>query len=269
MAAPPAPPSPVAPEDPLVEAGEGSSATGGRPALLLALLVVVLGVAGGGLVAALAVGGGGDGDDRPDDDAVLLAVATAYDLDVAGAGCVVDRLDAERALDGDLARRLVAAALGGASVSGRSPAVPTAEPAPGAGGPADLPTDAALVDAVTACTGGDLLGALTAAGVPEFVAGCAADTLADGGPAAVAAASADPLADPSASRSAVAACALDHLATAVRDGAGVAVADAQCVAGEVLERVGLEAVLASIDALAVTAEVAAAAAASATACAGG
>jgi hypothetical protein len=76
-----------------------------------------------------------------------------------------------------------------------------------------------------------------------------------------------PLAADRPGREAVAACALEHLAGVVESSAGIAGTDARCVAGGVIERVGLEAVLVSIGALAVTADVAAAATGSAADCA--
>lgn len=220
-----------------------------RPPPAAIAVVVAVGLLAGAALAVVVPRLGAD--ERPSDEEVLLAVATGYDVDVPQARCVVDELEATDALDDDLARRLVEDAVAG------GPAAPRA----------------VVTGAAVTCTarvlGGDLLPALEAAGVPAEVAPCAADTILDGGAEVARAAVAAPLAEGSASRAAVAACALEHLAASLQSGAGIAAVDASCVAADVIERVGLELVLVSIGALAVTPAVADAAAASVTACAEG
>lgn len=216
-------------------------ATRGRAALAVAAVVVV-GLALGGLVALLLAGD--DEPPAPDDAEVRLALATQFGLDPDGTACVLAELAAAGALEDDLASRLVDDAVEGAST-----------------------TSSAVAAAVATCGSGRLLDALATAGVPEPVATCAAATLADQPAAVQAAVVEQPLAADRPGREAVAACALEHLAEVVESSAGIAGTDARCVAGAVIDGVGLEAVLVSIGALAVTADVAAAATAAATACA--
>lgn len=207
--------------------------------------VVVVGLLAGAALALVVARGDHDDGDPADADAAVLAVAALHDVAVDDARCAVDRLVEDGTLDDDLTARLLDAAA--AATPGTSPA--------------------AVVDAVAACAAGGLEPALVAAGVPDELVACAAATIGDAGPGAIQRATLAPLAPDSFARSAIAACALDHLAAALQTDAGIDGPDAQCVADQVIERVGLEPVLASIGALAVSAEVTDAGTAAVTACA--
>ena len=124
----------------------------------------------------------------------------------------------------------------------------------------------AVVDRVPTTVPVALADAFVAVGAPGPVADCAAATLADQPVAVQAVVVEAPLA-PGAAREAVSACALEHLAGDLEAAAGLAGTDARCVAAAVLDRLGLETVLASIGALAVTADVEAAAAEAVAGCA--
>lgn len=211
---------------------------------LVAAAVVLVGL-GLGTALALVVRRGA-GDPVAADAEVRLAVATQFGLAPDGATCVLDGLDAAGELDDALAEQLVADALAGSTTP-----------------------SAAVADALAACGSGRLLDAFTAAGVPDEVAGCAAATVADQPADVQAAVVARPLVEGGPGREAVAACALEHLATVVEAQAGIDGVDARCVAGELIDRLGLGPVLASIGALAVTPEVGRAAADAAVACAAG
>lgn len=216
----------------------------GAAGVLAVVAVVMVGLVLGGLLALVL--GGDEGADPPGDDEVRLALATQRGLDPDATACALAELDAAEALDDELAHRLVDDAVRGA-----------------------MTRSAAVDDAVAACSTDRLLDALSIAGVPDPVATCATSTLADQPPAVQDGVAEQPLAAGRPGREVVAACALEHLATELEASTGIAGTDARCVAGGVLDRLGLEAVLSSIGALAVTTEVAAAATAAADACATG
>lgn len=209
--------------------------------------VVLAGLLAGG---AVAVGAAVlAADDVPADREVRAALGERYGLDDATASCTIAALGGGGVLDDDLRGQLVEEA-----VRGPDPAA----------------FDAATTgvhDAIVGCLTSEVTVALQAAGADDPVAGCAAATIAQGGPVGAAAAVTAPLAEGSGSRQVVSACALEHLATSLEDDAGIAPTDARCVAAEVLDQLPLESVLAGLGALAVTQEVADRAAAAVATCA--
>ncbi len=221
---------------------------GGRPAFALVALVVVAGLAAG-LVAALLLRS--TGDDGPSDADVHVALSGRYVLTGATARCVLERLEGAGALDGDRRRQLVDEAGAGAD--------PTAY----------VHAEPVVAGAIAGCLTAEADAVFAEAGVEPEVAACAAATIAEAGPLTVRAAVEAPLAEGSVARDAVQASTRDPLAEVGVEAAGIDDVDAQCVAGEVIDRLGLETVLSSLAGGAVPETVRQSVATAATTCATG